>query len=71
MFFLFYVTIFNIPKLFHTEPLGKPADDVGIFLIDKLFTNVVQTLSAVILFPTITAETQAFVSLQKPPKIED
>jgi hypothetical protein len=47
--------------LLQTEPLGNPADDVGIFLIDKLFTNVAQTLSAVILEPTIIAQAQAFV----------
>ena len=33
----------KIPALLQTEPLGKPALDVGIFFIDRLFTNVAQT----------------------------
>jgi hypothetical protein len=69
--FLFYVTIFSTPLLFQTEPLGKPADDVGMFFIDSLFTNVVQLASAVILEPTIIAQAQVFVLFALPPKIAE
>ena len=47
--------MFKTPALLQTEPEGSPADDVGIFLIDRLFTNVVQTLSVVMLEPTMNA----------------
>ena len=45
--------MFNTPPLFHTDPLGNPADEVGIDLIDKLLTNVAQTLSDVMFEPTM------------------
>ena len=61
----------NTPALFHTEPLGNPAADVGMFLIDKLFTNVVQALSAIIFEPTIIVLSHELVLLQTPPKIEE
>jgi hypothetical protein len=50
--------MFSMPKLFQTDPLGNPADEVGIDLIDKLLTNVVHTLSDVMLEPTINAQAQ-------------
>lgn len=40
--------MFKTPLLLQTEPLGKPADDVGIFVMDKLLTNVVLVLFVVI-----------------------
>jgi hypothetical protein len=43
----------KIPALLQTEPLGKPALDVGMFFIERLFTKVAQTLSVVIFEPTI------------------
>ena len=61
--------MFNTPELLQTEPAGKPADEVGIFLIDKLFTNVAHCLSAVIQEPTIIAQLQLDVLLHLPPKI--
>jgi hypothetical protein len=64
----FYGTIVKIPELLHTEPLGKPALDVGIFVIERLFTKVAQTLFAVILEPTIIAQAQLFVKLDRPAK---
>jgi hypothetical protein len=45
--------MFNTPQLFQTEPLGNPLGDVGIFIIDRLLTNVVQFLFDVMLLPTI------------------
>jgi hypothetical protein len=68
-FVIFYYTIFNVPKSFHTAPEGKPKKDVGMFLIDKLFTNVVLHLSAVIPKPTIIAALQLDVLFDFPPKI--
>ena len=49
----YYGTIFKTPELLQTEPEGSPADDVGIVLIDRLFTNVVQVLSEVMFAPTM------------------
>ena len=43
--------MFRTPELLQTEPDGKPADDVGIFFIDRLLTMVEQFLSAVIPLP--------------------
>jgi hypothetical protein len=63
--------MFNTRPFLQTEPLGNPALLVGIFTIDKLFTNVAQTLFAVILLPTIIAQAQVFVVLQVPPKIAE
>ena len=60
-----------MPPSDQTAPDGKPALDVGIFKIDKLFTNVVQTLLAVIQEPTIIVSAQVFVLLHCPPKIDD
>lgn len=52
----FNYTIVNTPRLLQTEPEGKPALDVGTFIIDKLFTNVAQLLFAEIQEPTINEE---------------
>ena len=59
------------PELLQIEPLGKPADDVGIFLIDRLFTKVAQALSAVMQEPTIIASANVEVLLHLPPTIEE
>jgi hypothetical protein len=67
--FLCY-TIFRTPAFDHTEPEGSPADEVGIFFIERLFTNVAHTLSAVMLLPTIIAQAHPEVVLSFPPKIE-
>ena len=61
--------MFKTFPFFQTAPEGKPAEDVGIFLIDKLFTNVVHSLSAVIHEPTIIAQLQLAVELSLPPNI--
>ena len=42
-----------------------------MFLIERLLTNVAQTLSAVISEPTMKAHAQPFVVLENPPKIAD
>jgi len=42
-----------------------------MFLIDKLFTKVVQTLSAVILEPTIIAQAKVDVLFVVPPNIAE
>jgi hypothetical protein len=47
----YYGTIFKTPALLHIAPDGSPADDVGIFFIDNLLTNVAQAISAVIFEP--------------------
>ena len=52
-------------------PEGKPAEDVGIFLMDKLFTNVAHCLSAVIHEPTIIALLHVEVLLHIPPNIAE
>ena len=64
------MTIFKTVPFLHTAPEGNPALDVGIDLIDKLFTNVVQDLSAVMLAPTInTVDPVEFTVLPLPAKI--
>lgn len=60
----------NTPPLFQTAPVGNPTADVGIFIIDKLLTNVVQSLSAVILDPTIMEWKQLDILLH-PPRIDE
>jgi hypothetical protein len=50
--------MFSAFPFLHTEPEGNPADDVGMLLIDRLLTNVVHTLSVVILFPTTKEQLQ-------------
>ena len=47
----YYGTIFKTPALLHIAPDGSPADDVGIFFIDNLLTNVAQVISAVMFEP--------------------
>ena len=58
----------STPPLFQTEPAGKPAADVGIFIMDRLFTNVVQVLSAAIFEPTINVQALPQILLHSPPK---
>lgn len=54
-----------------TEPLGKPALEVGMLLMDRLLTNVAHARSAVMLLPTIIAELHELVLLVVPPKIDE
>ena len=35
---IIFYTIFNVPRLFHTAPLGKPAEEVGKFVRTNLLT---------------------------------
>ena len=71
MFFLvLFYTMFKTPPLFQTEPEGKPNDDVGIVLIERLFTNVVHSLSAIIPTPIIIAPVQQDV-FPHPPNIAE
>ena len=41
------------PELLQTLPAGSPAELVGIFFIERLFTNVAQVLSAQMQLPTM------------------
>jgi hypothetical protein len=34
----YFYTIFNVPRSFHTAPLGKPAEEVGKFVKTNLLT---------------------------------
>jgi len=61
----------NTPALLHIEPLGKPAADVGMFFMERLFTKVVHTLSAVMQEPTIIASSKADVLLFLPPSMDE
>ena len=63
---MFFYTIFKVPLSLHTEPAGKPADDVGMFLIERLFTNVAQERSLVILDPTMKEQAQEATLLEPP-----
>jgi hypothetical protein len=63
-------TIFRTPLLLHTDPAGNPTDDVGISLIDRLFTNVAQERSLVILDPTMKEQAQE-ATLLKPPNMPE
>ena len=68
----FYYTIFK--KQFaslYTDPIGKPAGVGGIFIIDKLFTNVEQDLFAVMLDPIINVLFWDCIELNCPPKIPE
>ena len=56
------------PPLLQTLPAGSPAELVGIFFIERLFTNVAQTLSVVMLEPETKDSAQDAV-LQQPPNI--
>ena len=57
LYFIFFnYGLINKPLVtgsLHTDPDGKPVGLVGTFLIDKLLTNVVQSLSVVIFDPII------------------
>ena len=61
----------NTPALLQIEPLGKPAADVGIFIIERLFTKVAHALFAVMLLPAITVLMNVDVLLQQPPTIAE
>jgi hypothetical protein len=66
----YYGTIFkvHVAESNHTDFVGSPAAAVGIFLIDRLFTKVVQALSDVIFEPTINEQAHDAI-LRTPPKI--
>lgn len=53
-----------------TEPEGKPALDVAIFFIERLFTNVAHDLSAEIQEPSINALQKQESLLNSPPAIK-
>jgi hypothetical protein len=63
-----YGTIVSTPAFDQTDFEGSPAADVGIFIIERLFTKVVHTLSVIIQEPT-TNESLLTVRLKCPPKI--
>ena len=67
---MFFYTIFKVPLSLHTEPEGRPAEDVGMFLIDRLFTNVAQERSLVILDPIIK-ESEQEATFIPPPNIPE
>lgn len=58
--------MFKTPKLDQTLPDGKPALDVGTSFIERLFTKVVQFLSAVMLDPAIKDFSQLLILLEPP-----
>lgn len=68
----FYGTILNVLSIVHLqiEPEGKLALLVGIFIIDKLLTNVVQALLVTILDPT-TKDLSVWSVLLDPPSIDE
>ena len=68
---MFYGTISKTVPLRQTEPDGNPTAAVGMFLMDRLFTKVVQVLSAQILFPTIILLLNPQVSFNAPPNIAE
>ena len=45
--------MFNTLPFCQTDPAGNPAEEVGILLIERLFTNVVRSLSVAIPEPNI------------------
>jgi hypothetical protein len=47
-----------MPAFDQTDFEGSPADDVGMSIIERLFTNVVHALFVVIHDPTINASLQ-------------
>jgi hypothetical protein len=53
-----YGTIVSMPAFDQTDFEGSPADDVGMSIIERLFTNVVHALFVVIHDPTINASLQ-------------
>lgn len=53
----------------HTDPDGKPVGLVGMFVIDKLFTNVVQDLLAEIQDPITKVSFREIILLLNPPTI--
>jgi hypothetical protein len=59
----------STPELLQTEPDGNPADDVGMFLIDRLLTIVEQFLSAVIPSPITNVQAKLLIVLPEPPII--
>lgn len=65
------MTIHNALPIRYTEPIGNPAPLVGIFIIDKLLTNVVQDLSAVILEPMMWVSVLPVILLLTPPNIDE
>ncbi len=71
---IFYITtILRVLSVVHLQiaPFGNPVGPVGILIIERLFTKVVQALFAVMLEPTIIAQEHVFVLLKFPPKIEE
>ena len=54
-----------------TAPAGRPADPVGIVMIERLFTKVAHARFAVIQDPTIIASSHVLVVLHLPPKIAE
>jgi hypothetical protein len=59
------------PPLLQTLPAGSPAELVGIFFIERLFTNVAQALSDVKQLPIINESQNVEVLLLLPPKIPE
>ena len=71
---IFYITtILRVLSVVHLQiaPFGNPVGPVGILMIERLFTKVVQALFAVMLEPTIIAQEHVFVVLLYPPNTEE
>ena len=64
--------MFRTPLLLHTAPDGSPADEVGMFLIERLFTKVAHILSALIFDPTMKDLLHPVsIVLHSPPRIAE
>ena len=60
-----------MPESFHTEPEGNPAELVGMFFIERLFTKVAHALSDVKFEPMMNESQNVDVVLHLPPKIAE
>ena len=73
LYFIFFnYGLINKPLVagsLQTEPDGKPTVLVGISIIDKLFTNVVQALLAEIQDPITKVSFREIILLLNPPTI--
>jgi hypothetical protein len=73
IFYKYQGTILRVLSTVHlqTAPAGRPADPVGIVMIERLFTKVAHTRFAVIQDPTIIASSHVLVLFSLPPKIAE
>jgi hypothetical protein len=70
-YYYYYYTILRVPPSLHTIPAHKPAADVGIFIIARQFTCVVQDAIAVIQEPIMNVHVSPVIELDIPPNIPE